>query len=208
MRGLSYNTDENGDLRIERSRQLHQYQKAGYTVVFVDESHRSVGNVRKRTWGEKGKTLPNSTPHTFFLELCLCDKWRGRESCRLFQPDFYGEIFEACITELVNFSQLKTQASALTWTTLQSTKRSSYVLEMRTTTQSSSTRRTRPNAIQSKWCFDSGRPWWEKLVNVDIAVMITNISRCFDDITRAEIKRAVKRFLFDVTYKIYNREDI
>ena len=107
MRGLSYNTDENGDLRIERSRQLHQYQKAGYTVVFVDESHWSVGNVRKRIWGEKGKTFPNSTPHLFSLS-CVCEiSDAGEKHCRLFNRTINGEIFEAYITELMNLFSIK-----------------------------------------------------------------------------------------------------
>ena len=47
-----------------------------------------------------------------------------------------------------------------------------------------------------------------QLVNVDIADMITNISQCFEDITPAEIKKTINHFIYDVTPKIFAREDL
>ena len=45
-------------------------------------------------------------------------------------------------------------------------------------------------------------------MNVDVADMITNIARCFDDITPAEIKKTINHFIYEVTPKIYAREDL
>ena len=47
-----------------------------------------------------------------------------------------------------------------------------------------------------------------RLVNVDIADMITNIARCFEEITPAEIKSTINHFLLDATTKIFAREDL
>ena len=54
-RGPCANDDANKLLRIKRREQLGDLIGAGYTAVFVDESHWSVGNVRTRAWGRRGK---------------------------------------------------------------------------------------------------------------------------------------------------------
>ena len=53
VRGPAANSDENKALRIQRRQELDAYINAGYLVVFVDESHWSVGNVRTRAWARK-----------------------------------------------------------------------------------------------------------------------------------------------------------
>ena len=53
IRGPSANDHDNKILRIKRREQLGDLIGAGYTAVFVDESHLSVGNVRSHAWGEK-----------------------------------------------------------------------------------------------------------------------------------------------------------
>ena len=47
-----------------------------------------------------------------------------------------------------------------------------------------------------------------KLVNVDIDDMVTNITRCFVEISSAEIKRAINHFELEVAPKIFGREDL
>ena len=51
------------DLRIEKMTELDRYMRAGFTLVFVDESHWNLANVRTRKWGEKGKKhFPGEPP--------------------------------------------------------------------------------------------------------------------------------------------------
>ena len=47
-----------------------------------------------------------------------------------------------------------------------------------------------------------------KLTNVDITSLLTNISRCFEDISPSEVKRCINHFLGPVTTKIMNRDDL
>ena len=71
-RGPAANSDENKDLRVRRRQELDSYIRAGYMVVFVDESHWSVGNVRTRSWGPKGqKHFRNDKPRLVLAELHL-----------------------------------------------------------------------------------------------------------------------------------------
>ena len=45
IRGLNANSEAYKDLRIERMTELDQFMRAGFTLVFVDESHWNVSNV-------------------------------------------------------------------------------------------------------------------------------------------------------------------
>ena len=47
-----------------------------------------------------------------------------------------------------------------------------------------------------------------KLSNVDLADLLTNIARCFEEITPSEVKRCIAHFLGPVTTKVMNREDL
>ena len=47
-----------------------------------------------------------------------------------------------------------------------------------------------------------------KLHNVDIADLLRNIARRFEEITPSEVKRCIAHFLGPVTTKVMNREDL
>ena len=47
-----------------------------------------------------------------------------------------------------------------------------------------------------------------KLMNVDVADMLSNITRCFEEIAPSEIRRCVQHFLVDVTDRVMNRQDL
>ena len=54
-RGPAANSESNKLLRIKRREELGDFINAGYTVVFVDESHWNVGNVKTRGWGPRDR---------------------------------------------------------------------------------------------------------------------------------------------------------
>ena len=47
-----------------------------------------------------------------------------------------------------------------------------------------------------------------KLSNVDLADLLSNIARCFEEITPSEVKRCIAHFLGPVTTKVMKREDL
>ena len=55
VRGPCSNSESNKDLRIEKTTELDRYMRAGFTLVFVDESHWNFANVRTRKWGRGEK---------------------------------------------------------------------------------------------------------------------------------------------------------
>ena len=72
VRGPAANSEANKTLRIERRRQFDAFITAGYTVVFVDESHRSAVNVRTRTWGPKGEKHFRTEKASSVSLSCIC----------------------------------------------------------------------------------------------------------------------------------------
>ena len=55
VRGPCSNSESNKDIRIEKMTELDRYMRAGFTLVFVDESHWNLANVRTRKWGKRGR---------------------------------------------------------------------------------------------------------------------------------------------------------
>ena len=47
-----------------------------------------------------------------------------------------------------------------------------------------------------------------KMMKVDIADVLTNIARCFEETTPCEIRRCVQHFLGPVTRRVLSREDL
>ena len=209
IRGPYSYSEQNKDLRVEKRRQLHQYQTAGYTIVFVDESHWSVGNVRKRKRGEKGKKHFRTQPLAHFSLSCICAiSDAGDKHCRLFNQTINGDIFKSYMTELMNFFSVKNTNVVFVMDNAPIHKEEIVELaeEHHHTVLFNTPYSPECNPIEMVFGF------WKtcvgQLVNVDIADMIINVSNCLKDITPAEIKRSVNHFLFDVTQIIYRREDL
>ena len=174
----------------------------------MDESHWEVGNVRTRKWGEKGKKhFRTQTLRRFSLScICaICDS--GVKHCRLLTGTINGDVFIRYMKELFVFMSVDN-------------KNVLFMLDNAPIHKAEIVRIAEEhnhkilfNAPYSPECnpIENVFGFWKtrvgQLVNVDIADMITNISRCFEEITPAEIKRTIDHFIYEVTPKIYAGED-
>ena len=85
LRGPAANSEANKNLRIERRCQLDSFISPGYTVVFVDESHWSAGNVRTRSWGPKGEKHFRRERASSVSLSCICSiSDSGQRHCKIF----------------------------------------------------------------------------------------------------------------------------
>ena len=209
VRGPNSNSDDNKELRVQKRTEIDRYQRAGYTLVFVDESHWSVGNVRTRKWGEKGEKHIRTQPLTRFNLSCICAICdNGSKHCRLFNRTINSEIFVAYMRELFEFFSIGNTNVLFIMDNAPIRKNEIEQLA------EESGHKVLFNAPYSPECnpIELVFGFWKtrvgQMVNVDIADMITNITRCFDEITPAEIKSSIGHFIFDVTPKIFRREDL
>ena len=190
-------------------RELDRYQQAGYTLVFVDESHWEVGNVRKRKWGEKGKKHFRRQPMRGNPLSCICAiSDSGSKHCRLFDRTINSDMFKAYVTELMNLF-LVDNANVL-FVMDNAPIHKSELVQLAEERQHN----IMFNAPYSPECnpIEMVFGFWKtnvgKLNNVDIADMITNISKCFDEITTTQIKSTINHFLLVVAPIVFAREDL
>ena len=200
VRGPNSNSPQNKELRIARRVELDQYIRGGFKVVFVDESHWSVGNVRTRKWGEKGKKNIRTQSLTRFNLSCICAiSVAGEKHCRLFNRTITGDIFKAYLRELMNLFTVQNDNVVFVMDNAPIHK---VEIEQLAEENNHAILFNAPyspdcNPIENVFGFWKSRV--DKLVNVDIADMITNIARCFEEITPAEIRGTINHFLLDVT---------
>ena len=209
VRGPNSNSAQNKELRITRRIDLDQYIRRGFKVVFVDESHWRVGNVRTRKLGEKGKKNIRTQALTRFNLSCIyAISDAGEKHCRLFNRTITGEIFKAYTRELMNLFTVQNNNVVFVMDNAPIHKDEIVQLaeENNHAILFNAPYSPECNPIENVFGFWKSRVG--RLVNVDIADMITNIARCFEEIRPAEIKRTINRFLLDVTPKIFNREDL
>ena len=208
LRGPRANTEENKTLRIERRQQLGDCIIAGYTVVFVDESHWEVGNVRTRAWGPRGEHIRVASRSNVSLS-CICSISDSRQRhCKIFNSTITAPLFEAYMRELIALYRLDNENVVFVM--------DNASIHKKETSRLCETYGCRVifNAPYSPECnpiemvFGIWKTRVGKLSNVDIFSLIQNISRCFSEIQPAEVKRCIAHFLGPVTIKIMNREDL
>ena len=103
-RGPCSNSESNKDLRIEKMTELDRYMRAGFTLVFVDESHWNLANVRTRKWGERGKRRYHTRSLARVQLSCICAvSDSGKAHCRLFNRTINGDIFMRYMMELMDY---------------------------------------------------------------------------------------------------------
>ena len=103
QRGPAANSEENKTLRIERRCQLDSFITGGDTVVFVDESHWEVGNVRTRGWGPRGEKHFRTLPNGSVAVSCICSiSDSGRRHCIAFHSTINADTFMASMKELIS----------------------------------------------------------------------------------------------------------
>ena len=209
LRGPTSNTDANKDLRIERRRQLDSFIMAGYTVVFVDESHWSIGNVRTRAWGPKGEKHIRTERSSSISLSCICSiSDSGQRHCKLFNTTINAEIFKAYMKELISLYRLDNENVIFVMDNA-----SIHREEIRLLCETYGCK-VLFNAPYSPECnpiemvFGIWKTRVGKLSNVDLADLLRNLSRCFEEIAPSEVKRCIAHFLGPVTTKIMNREDL
>ena len=209
VRGENANTEQNKDLRIEKRTELDRYIRAGYSIIFVDESHWKVGNVRTRKWGEKGKKHFRTQALKSFSLSCICAIGdSGVKHCRLFNGTINGDIFIRYMKELFVF--LSVDNTNVLFVMDNAPIHKAEIMQI----AEENNHKVLFNAPYSPECnpIENVFGFWKtrvgQLVNVDIADMITNIAHCFEEITPAEIKKTINHFIYEVTPKIYAREDL
>ena len=208
-RGPNANSDENKELRVAKRIELDRYIRGGFSLVFVDESHWDVGNVRTRTWGEKGKKHFRTEPLRRYRLTCICAIGdSGAKHCRLFNGSINGNIFLPYMKKLGD--DLSVDNTNVLFVLDNAPIHKGEVVQL----AEEHNHAVLFNAPYSPECnpIEMVFGFWKtrvgQLVNVDITDMISSISRCFEDITPAEIKRTINHFIYDVTPKIFAREDL
>ena len=209
VRGPNANSEANKELRVQKRTEIDQYQRAGYTIVFVDESHWRVGNVRMRKWGEKGRKHIRTQPLTRFNLSCICAICdNGSKHCRLFNRTINSEMFIAYMRELFEFFSIGNTNVLFIMDNAPIHKNEIVQLAEENGHQVIFNAPYSPECNPIELVFGYWKTRVGQLVNVDIADMITNISKCFDEITPAEVKRSINHFMYEVTPKIFRREDL
>ena len=208
-RGPAANSDENKQLRIERRQELDALIRAGYLVVFVDESHWSVGNVRTRAWGPKGEKHFRTTNLASFSLSCICSISQiGQKHCKIFNTTINADIFKAYMKSLVDLYRI--DGENVVFVMDNATIHRREIVEL----AESNGCKVLFNAPYSPECnpielvFGIWKTRVGKLTNVDIADLLVNIARCFETISATEIRECINHFLYDVTVKVMNREDL
>ena len=178
VRGPNSNSDQNKDLRIAKRTELDQYIRRGFSVVFVDESHWSVGNVRTRKWGEKGKKHFRTQPLTRFNLSCICAiSDAGQKHCRLFSRTITGEIFKAYLTELMDNFSVQNNNVVFVMDNAPIHKEEIVQLAAEKNHAIIFNAPYSPECNPIELVFGFWKTRVGRLLNVDIADMITNIAR-------------------------------
>ena len=208
-RGPNANSDENKELRVAKRIELDRYIRGGFALVFVDESHWDVGNVRSRKWGEKGKKHFRTEPLRSYRLTCICAIGdSGTKHCRLFNGTINGDIFLRYMKELLDFMSVDNKNVLFVMDDAPIHKGEVVQLAGEHNHEVLFNAPYSPKCNPIEMVFGFWKTRVGQLVNVDIADMITNISQCFEDITPAEIKKTINHFIYDVTPKIFAREDL
>ena len=209
MRGPSANSDANKELRVQRRTEIDLFQRAGYTLIFVDESHWSVGNVQMRKWVEKGQRHVRTQPLTRFKLSCICAICdNGSKHCRLFNRTINSDMFIAYMMELFTFFSVGNTNVLFIMDNAPIHRNEIVQLAAESNHAVIFNAPYSPECNPIELVFGLWKTRVGKLVNVDIADMVTNIARCFDEITPGEVKRSVGHFIYEVTPKIFRREDL
>ena len=209
QRGPNANSEENKELRVAKRIELDRYIRGGFSLVFVDESHWDVGNVRTRKWGEKGKKHFRTEPPRSYRLTCICAIGdSGTKHCRLFNGTINGDIFVRYMKELFDFMSVDNTNVLFVMDNAPIHKGEVVQLAQEHNHEVLFNAPYSPECNPIEMVFGFWKTRVGQLVNVDIADMISSISRCFDDITPAEIKRTINHFIYDVTPKIFAREDL
>ena len=209
VRGPAANSDENKALRIQRRQELDVYINAGYLVVFVDESHWSVGNVRTRSWGPKGQKHFRTTNIASLSLSCICSiSASGDRYCKIFNSTINGEIFTAYMKLIIDLYCQDNENVVFVMDNARIHKPEMVELA-----------RTKGcavlfNALYSPECnpieliFGIWKTRVGKLRNVDIADLLANIAECFETISPCEVRRSIAHFTNTVTRLVLTNQDI
>ena len=209
QRGPAANTRENKELRVTRRKELDAFIRAGYMAIFVDESHCSVGNVRTRGWGPKGEKHLRTTDLSSFSLSCICAVTQsGEKYCKIFNVTITNEIFVAFMKEFISLCRVE-HGNAVFVMDNASIHRSG-VVELAETNGC----KVLYNAPYSPECnpielvFGIWKTEVGKLTNANMADLLENISRCFEEISKDTIRGCVNHFLGPVTIKVMNHQDL
>ena len=208
-RGPAANSDENKDLRVTKRQDLDALIRAGYMVVFVDESHWSVGNVRTRSWGPRGHKHFRTTSLASFSLSCICSvSDNGHRQCKLFNSTINAEMFKAYMTELIGLYRLDNESVVFVMDNASIHRQDIVELAEANGCKVLYNAPYSPECNPIELIFGIWKSRVGKLMNIDIANMISNIARCFEEIAPSQIRRCVQHFLVDVTERVMNREDL
>ena len=209
VRGPAANSDENKALRIQRRQELDAYINAGYLVVFVDESHWSVGNVRTRGWGPKCQKHFRTTNIASFSLSCICSiSASGDRYCKIFNSTINGEIFTAYMKLLIELYCQDNENVVFVMDNARIHK--PEIVELARTKGCA----VLFNAPYSPECnpieliFGIWKTRVGKLRNVDIADLLTNIADCFETISPCEVRKSIAHFMNYVTRLVLTNQDI
>ena len=140
---------------------------------------------------------------------CICAiSDAGEKHCRLFNRTITGEIFKAYLSELMDYFSVQNNNVVFVMDNAPIHKEEIVQLAAEKNHAILFNAPYSPECNPIELVFGFWKTRVGRLLNVDIADMITNIARCFEEITPGEIKRSVNHFLPEVTPKIYNREDL
>ena len=207
-RGPAANSDENKDLRVSKRQDLDALIREGYMVVFVDETHWSVGNVRTRSWGPKGRKHFRTTSLASFSLSCICSvSDNGHRQCKMFNTTINGEMFKAYMTELIGLYRLDNESVVFVMDNASIHRHDVVELAEANGCKVLYNAPYSPECNPIELIFGIWKSRVGKLINIDIANMISNIARCFEEIAPSEIRGRVQHFLVDVTERVMNRKD-
>ena len=208
-RGRAANSEENKTLRIERRRQLDSFISGGYTVVFVDESHWEVGNVRTRGWGPRGEKHFRTLPNGSVAVSCICSiSDSGRRHCMAFHSTINADIFRAYMKELISLYRLDNESVVFVMDNASIHKDGIQELAQQYRCDVMFNAPYSPECNPIEMIFGTWKSRVGKLSSVDIADLLRNIAACFEGIAASEVKRNISHFLGEVTTKIMNRQDL
>ena len=209
IRGPAANGDDNKALRIQRRQELDAYINAGYLVVFVDESHWSVGNVRTRAWGPKGQKHFRTTNSASFTLSCICSiSASGDRHCKIFNSTINAEIFTAYMKLLIDLYSQDEENVVFVMDNARIHKPEMVELAQTKGCAVLFNAPYSPECNPIELVFGIWKTRVGKLRNVDIADLLANIAECFETISPCEIRKCIAHFTNTVTRQVLTNQDI
>ena len=177
-RGPAANSTENKELRIARRKELDAHIRAGFLPVFVDESHWSVGNVRTRSWGPKGEKHFRMTNTATFSLSCICSvSQSGDKFCKIFNTTITNDVFTAYMREFIALCRLEYGNVVFVMDNASIHRRDVRELAERNGCKVLYNAPYSPECNPIELVFGIWKTAVGKLSNVDVAVLLENISQ-------------------------------